>query len=192
MPWAPARACLWPGCRRRQDGPYCVVHAKLSPRNHHGVPRQTHGLGATFDRLKPLVIARDGGRCRLRLRGCTVTATTADHIVPRSRGGQTVLENLRASCGHCNSARGNGHADMQVVQSSVTSVMTGRGIGSLATRAAARTAWQPRFHAAKTHRKISTHESVVLVHGRPRRTGSESGLWRPFRPQARHAAHVAR
>ena len=47
---------------------------------------------------------------------------TADHIIPRSRGGRTTLENLLASCGNCNSARGDGHADIQAMQSRVTSV----------------------------------------------------------------------
>jgi hypothetical protein len=66
---------------------------------------------------------RDGGRCRLRLPGCTVIGTTADHIIPRSRGGRTTLENLRATCGQCNSTRGDGtNTDAQGRQSSVTSV----------------------------------------------------------------------
>jgi len=153
MPWAPEQRCLARGCCRRQGEPYCRDHARLSPRNHHGVPRQARGLGVEFERAKRLVIERYGGRCQLRLAGCTVVATTADHIVPRSRGGTAHPSNLRASCTHCNSARGDRHTDTQVVQSSVTSVTrvtdeAGRGIGSLAGLAEARTAWQPHFRAA--------------------------------------------
>ena len=33
---------------------------------------------------------------------------TIDHIVPRSRGGQDVLDNLQLLCGACNSAKGSG------------------------------------------------------------------------------------
>jgi HNH endonuclease len=106
-------------------------------------PRQRRGLGAAFDRWKPLVIERDGARCRLRHPGCTIVATTADHIIPRSQGGRTTLENLRASCCHCNSARGDGR-NSEATRSSVTSVtraagQTGRGIESLARLAPART-----------------------------------------------------
>lgn len=105
MPTASLRVCAFPSCRARQDATRCPKHERMSSRNHGGVPRQARGLGAEFDALKPVVIARDGGRCQLRLPGCTAVATTADHIVPRSRGGLTTVGNLRAACGHCNSSR---------------------------------------------------------------------------------------
>lgn len=37
---------------------------------------------------------------------CRGTATTADHITPRSLGGGDELENLRPACKPCNSSRG--------------------------------------------------------------------------------------
>ena len=171
MPWAPVGPCLWRGCLRRQTGTYCVDHSRLSTHNHRGVRRQARGLGADFERAKRAVIRRDGGRCQLRLLGCTVLATSADHLVPRARGGTADPGNLRAACGHCNSARGDGHADVQPVQSSVTRVTrgtgeAGRGIESLAGVAAARTAWQPRSRAAETHRFISVAEGAPPA-GRP-------------------------
>ena len=43
--------------------------------------------------------------CALRLPGCTVVATTADHVVPVSRGGRD--SPLRPACAQCNSARGD-------------------------------------------------------------------------------------
>lgn len=106
MPWAPLRRCLEPDCHERQNGSRCARHARTSSRNHRGVSRQARGLGAEHDRLRPLVLERDGYRCRLRLPGCTLTATTADHVVPRSAGGATTMVNLRAACGHCNAAKG--------------------------------------------------------------------------------------
>ena len=156
MPWAPVRLCGWPGCTRRQAPSHCAVHAPLTSRNHFGVHRQARGLGAAFNRAKRFVIEHDGGRCQLRLPGCTKIATTADHIVRRSNGGTANLSNLRASCGHCNSARGDRQTDAPVGRSSVTSVTrvaveTGRGIGSPAGTAPARTAWQPRSRAAEFH-----------------------------------------
>ena len=65
--------------------------------------------------------------------------------------------------GLCNSARGNGRADAQPQYSTVTTVTTvttGRGIESPARPHQARTAWQPRSHAAEFHRKISVAPDV--------------------------------
>lgn len=39
--------------------------------------------------------------------GCGRPATTADHIVPKSKGGGPELSNLRPACARCNSSRGN-------------------------------------------------------------------------------------
>jgi 5-methylcytosine-specific restriction endonuclease McrA len=44
------------------------------------------------------VFARDGGRCVY----CGAPATSVDHVVPRSRGGRHVWENVVASCRRCN------------------------------------------------------------------------------------------
>jgi 5-methylcytosine-specific restriction endonuclease McrA len=44
------------------------------------------------------VFARDGGRCVY----CGAAATSLDHVVPRSRGGEHNWENVVASCGRCN------------------------------------------------------------------------------------------
>lgn len=44
------------------------------------------------------VLARDGGRCQY----CGNAAETLDHVVPRSRGGRHVWENLVAACRRCN------------------------------------------------------------------------------------------
>lgn len=44
------------------------------------------------------VFARDGGRCVY----CDAPATSLDHVVPRSRGGQHVWENVVSACRRCN------------------------------------------------------------------------------------------
>jgi 5-methylcytosine-specific restriction endonuclease McrA len=44
------------------------------------------------------VFARDGGRCVY----CGNAATTIDHVLPRSRGGRHVWDNVVAACGRCN------------------------------------------------------------------------------------------
>ena len=44
------------------------------------------------------VFARDGGRCVY----CRAPATSIDHVLPRSRGGQHVWENVVSCCRRCN------------------------------------------------------------------------------------------
>ncbi|MDX6285854.1 MAG: hypothetical protein QOG53_1339 [Frankiales bacterium] len=44
------------------------------------------------------VFARDGGRCVY----CGAAATSLDHVIPRSRGGEHNWENVVASCSRCN------------------------------------------------------------------------------------------
>jgi 5-methylcytosine-specific restriction endonuclease McrA len=51
------------------------------------------------------VFARDAGRCAY----CGAAATSIDHVVPRSRGGQHVWENVVASCGRCNHTKADRH-----------------------------------------------------------------------------------
>lgn len=47
------------------------------------------------------VFARDGARCQY----CGSAAESIDHVVPRSRGGEHVWENVVASCVPCNSRK---------------------------------------------------------------------------------------
>lgn len=49
------------------------------------------------------VLRRDGHRCGY----CGATATTIDHVVPRSRGGSDSWENLVACCLRCNNVKGD-------------------------------------------------------------------------------------
>jgi 5-methylcytosine-specific restriction endonuclease McrA len=62
-----------------------VPHARLVPVSRRGVLR------------------RDGQRCAY----CAASATTIDHVLPRSRGGADSWENLVACCLRCNNAKGN-------------------------------------------------------------------------------------
>jgi 5-methylcytosine-specific restriction endonuclease McrA len=56
------------------------------------------------DEVRDAVVARAGERCEychLSTRG-QVATFPIDHIVPRSGGGETILENLALACPHCN------------------------------------------------------------------------------------------
>ncbi len=47
------------------------------------------------------VFARDGNRCQY----CGATAENIDHVIPRSRGGQHIWENVVAACRPCNTRK---------------------------------------------------------------------------------------
>ena len=68
-----------------------------TPSQHRRTPRNINW------RLRALVLMRDGGRCQL----CGVEARNGailhvDHVVPWSKGGETVLDNLQVLCHVCN------------------------------------------------------------------------------------------
>lgn len=54
---------------------------------------------------KANVLARDEHTCQYGR--CTRRATTVDHVLPRSRGGDNSWQNLVAACVRCNNAKGN-------------------------------------------------------------------------------------
>ena len=68
------------------------------------------GSTRAWRELRAYVLERDGYRCRVPNAAgqpCGAYARHADHVVPRSRGGQDHPANLRAACATCNLRRGN-------------------------------------------------------------------------------------
>jgi 5-methylcytosine-specific restriction endonuclease McrA len=67
----------------------------------------TRYVKVPFGRSVPVsrrgVLRRDGHRCAY----CRRSATTVDHVLPRSRGGPDSWENLVACCVRCNNAKGD-------------------------------------------------------------------------------------
>ncbi|HMV46924.1 MAG TPA: HNH endonuclease [Blastocatellia bacterium] len=53
------------------------------------------------------ILARDHYRCQYCGKRGTAFELTLDHILPRSRGGRTVAENLVAACQACNNRKGD-------------------------------------------------------------------------------------
>lgn len=63
--------------------------------------------GRRAARLVRVTLTTYGTVCHLRGPRCTSRATTADHLVPRARGGPDVITNLRPACQPCNRQRGD-------------------------------------------------------------------------------------
>lgn len=71
------------------------------------MPGEWSGRRAT--EMTARVLAVKGRKCALGLPGCTLVATTADHILPKSRGGAMWdMGNLQPACSHCNGSKGKG------------------------------------------------------------------------------------
>ncbi len=65
------------------------------------VPRDIHRRRIT----RKAVLARDGWVCQYC--GTEKPGLTVDHVIPRSRGGESVWENIVAACASCNRRKGN-------------------------------------------------------------------------------------
>lgn len=78
--------------------------------------------GAALRFSKESVYARDRGHCQYCQRPVSRREGTYDHIVPRSRGGDTRWENIVLACRACNlrkGARTPAEADMALVRAPV-------------------------------------------------------------------------
>lgn len=105
------KPCSHPGCRKliNGNGPArCPDHQ----REQHAVrnaDRARRGLhSAAWRQLRAAVLDRDHHRCRLRLPGCTHTATEA-HLDAALHGNHNhaTLDNTVAACKHCNVVEAN-------------------------------------------------------------------------------------
>lgn len=62
---------------------------------------------AQWQRVRLMVLERDGWVCQIRLPKCTRRAEQVDHIISwRDGGSKFDPSNLRAACAYCNNARG--------------------------------------------------------------------------------------
>ncbi len=65
------------------------------------IPHQTRALS------RKNILLRDRNTCQYCSVSLTAAELTLDHVVPRSRGGQSTWENLVACCHSCNRRKGN-------------------------------------------------------------------------------------
>ncbi len=69
--------------------------------NYVHIPRDAHGRKIT----RKAVLARDAWTCQYC--GSRKPGLTVDHVIPRSRGGKSVWDNIVASCATCNRRKGS-------------------------------------------------------------------------------------
>ena len=65
------------------------------------IPHQTRALS------RKNILMRDRYTCQYCQKILSSSELTLDHVIPRSRGGETTWENLVASCNPCNNRKGN-------------------------------------------------------------------------------------
>ena len=94
------RVCIEAGCGDLTSGTRCTLHESRR-QQRRGSPT-ARGLGYRYQQARLRVLARDGYTCHW----CGKAATTADHLIPRARGGSDRDDNLAACCTRCNSSRG--------------------------------------------------------------------------------------
>jgi 5-methylcytosine-specific restriction endonuclease McrA len=82
-----------------------VLHSERAAFRVPLVVRLTRFVRVPYHGSVPLtrraVFARDGGRCVY----CAAPATSLDHVIPRSRGGQHTWDNVVSACRRCNHAK---------------------------------------------------------------------------------------
>jgi 5-methylcytosine-specific restriction endonuclease McrA len=96
------RAALEAFVRWANEGEMSPAPKASEKRFHHRTPRKINW------RLRALVLMRDGAYCRL----CGATPhdgakLDVDHVVPWTKGGETVIENLQILCNVCNIGKSN-------------------------------------------------------------------------------------
>jgi 5-methylcytosine-specific restriction endonuclease McrA len=82
-----------------------IVHSERLTLSIPSVIRLRYFVRVPYRRSAALsrrgVFLRDGGQCQY----CGRRADSIDHVVPRSRGGQHVWDNVVAACGRCNAVK---------------------------------------------------------------------------------------
>lgn len=102
----PLRPCRRPGCPALVRGkPYCPDHqaANDRQRDEQRGNRHQRGYGNAWLRVSRQVLQRDGYICHY----CGLPgATTADHVIPKAKGGSDDPSNLVAAHNPCNASKG--------------------------------------------------------------------------------------
>jgi 5-methylcytosine-specific restriction enzyme A len=110
MPVSASNVCREAGCGHRCSGRYCDAHLRANGEKQYRRDydrrrgsKSKRGYGRRWERLRGMVLARDP-LCKIMvLCDGMVPSTDADHIIPRSAGGEDAMENLQGACHACHS-----------------------------------------------------------------------------------------
>ena len=141
---------------------------RAGPRNRPALPLGESGVARTIDRTawpatsnaphdrvlavnRRTVFARDHHRCQY----CGSTAESIDHVVPRSRGGLHVWDNVVAACRRCNTRKEDRLPNEVglVLRSHPTAPR--QRVWLLATTGALRTSGLPTWASSRSRREVS-------------------------------------
>ena len=68
--------------------------------------RHARGYGSRWDKLRKVILIRDGYLCQHCLRkGRPTVATQVDHVKPKAAGGDDTERNLQSLCAACHEAK---------------------------------------------------------------------------------------
>ncbi len=89
-------------CRATGMQSMLELHPIIAARGH----ARAHALDPTPALTNAALFARDQSLCLYCGRDCTRPHLTRDHVVPLSKGGRDIWENVVTACFHCNSRKG--------------------------------------------------------------------------------------
>lgn len=104
--WTMGDPCLQVhGGINRLSGERSIIelHPIVAARSH----ARAHALDPTPALTNAALFARDGYLCMYCGRDFSRPHLTRDHVMPVSKGGRDIWENVVAACFHCNSRKGN-------------------------------------------------------------------------------------
>jgi 5-methylcytosine-specific restriction protein A len=110
MPNAAKSVCNEPLCNKLTEGRYCADHKRENVNRQtrrqyddHRGSAASRGYGYRWTKLRQLVLHRDP-ICQIGvICGFLKASTDADHITPKSAGGEDTMENLQGACHECHS-----------------------------------------------------------------------------------------
>lgn len=108
--WQDAISMLWIGKAEVLEEYDLVVRSPSVAMRMPSVVRLRRGTHKAPRRIKfsrVNVFLRDGFRCQYCSEEAPMQELTYDHVLPRSRGGRTVWENIVTSCRDCNTRKAN-------------------------------------------------------------------------------------
>lgn len=101
MPYAAPKACLTPGCPRLATRGFrcevCRSEQTRARREREGT-NSARGYGATWQRLRAMILAEEPLCRECAKEGRTELATDVDHITPIKQGGPNTRANLQPLC----------------------------------------------------------------------------------------------